>query len=147
MKWEFNDGGLQEAGYKSGSKDCTVRAIAIATGIKYETVLKDLWALNCNTKTKKRYPESCSPRDGQTGMKTVRKYMESIGWTWVPTMFIGSGCNVHLRDGELPDGRLVVRVSHHLTAVVNGVINDTHNCSRNEYRCVYGYFKKQETSK
>lgn len=50
--------------------------------------------------------------------------------------------HVHLRDGELPMGRLIVSVSRHLVAVIDGVIYDTHNCSRNGTRCVYGFWKQ-----
>jgi hypothetical protein len=41
---------------------------------------------------------------------------------------------------EVPAGPLLVKVSRHLTAVIDGVLYDTHNCSRDERRCVYGYF-------
>jgi hypothetical protein len=51
---------------------------------------------------------------------------------------------VHLAKDELPNGRLIVRVSKHITAVINGVIDDTHDCSRAGIRCVYGYFTKAE---
>jgi hypothetical protein len=64
------------------------------------------------------------------------------GWIWTPTMQIGQGCTVHLTDGELPGGRLVVSVSKHVTAVIDGVIHDTHNPSRGGTRCVYGYYQK-----
>jgi hypothetical protein len=66
--------------------------------------------------------------------------MESIGWRWVPTMQIGSGCKVHLRASELPRGRLVVKVTKHCVAVIDGVIHDTHDCARDGTRCVYGYY-------
>ena len=55
-------------------------------------------------------------------------------------MAIGQGCKVHLRADELPTGRLIVAVSKHITAVIDGVIHDTHDCSRSGTRCVYGYF-------
>jgi hypothetical protein len=55
-------------------------------------------------------------------------------------MAVGSGCKVHLRADELPSGRLIVRVSHHFAAVIDGVIHDTHDCSRGGTRCVYGYW-------
>jgi len=42
-------------------------------------------------------------------------------------MAIGSRCKVHLADGELPPGRLVVSVSKHYAAVIDGVIHDTHD--------------------
>ena len=45
-------------------------------------------------------------------------------------MHIGSGCKVHLRDGELPSGRLVVSVSKHMVAVVDGVIRRDAICLR-----------------
>lgn len=68
-------------------------------------------------------------------------------------MHIESGCTVHLVDGELPLGRLIVVVSRHLTAVIDGVIHDTYDPQRNTMyfgpdgkisriagRCVYGYW-------
>ena len=57
-------------------------------------------------------------------------------------MGIGTGCTVHLADGELPMGTLIVSVSRHLVAVIDGVIQDTHDCSRGGTRCVYGYWRK-----
>jgi hypothetical protein len=42
-------------------------------------------------------------------------------------MRIGSGCTVHLTADELPAGRIVVAVSKHYTAMVDGVIHDTHD--------------------
>jgi hypothetical protein len=68
--------------------------------------------------------------------------MESIDWRWVPTMQFGSVCKVYLREDELPSGRLVINVSKHTTAVIDGVIHDTHDPSRNGTRCVNGYFTK-----
>jgi len=58
-------------------------------------------------------------------------------------MAIGQGCKVHLRAEELPPGRLVVQVSKHVTAVIDGVIYDTHDCSRGGTRCVYGLWRKE----
>ena len=55
-------------------------------------------------------------------------------------MAIGSGCTVHLRADELPPGRLIVGVSRHTTAVINGVVHDTHDPTRGGTRCVYGYW-------
>ena len=56
-------------------------------------------------------------------------------------MKIGSGCKVHLSEDELPNGRLVCNLSGHVTCVIDGVINDTYDCSRDGKRCVYGYWK------
>jgi len=55
---------------------------------------------------------------------------------------VGAGCQVHLRPNELPNGILIVKVSKHLTAVIDGVMYDTHDPSRGGSRCVYGYYLK-----
>src|SRR5215469_9655144 len=72
--------------------------------------------------------------------RTCQRVLESLGWRWVPTMRIGAGCRVHLKAAELPAGRLIVRCSKHTTAVIDGIIHDTYDPSRNGTRCVYGYF-------
>jgi len=76
----------------------------------------------------------------RTGLRknTVKEYLRDIGWRWTPTMHIGSGCKVHLRAGELPPGRLIVALSKHLCAVIDGVIHDTHDCSRGGRRSFTG---------
>merc|ERR1712178_77188 len=67
-----------------------------------------------------------------------------MGWKWTATMRFGQGCKVHLCREELPAGRLVCRVTKHMVAVIDGVIHDTGDCSRDSTRCVYGYFSKDE---
>lgn len=152
MRFEYDDGGREAAGFKGKTGDCVCRSIAIATGKPYKEVYDALNALGKAEKPRKRGRSSA-----RTGIQipTIRKYMASIGWTWVPCMQIGQGCKVHLTDGELPMGRLVVSVSKHCTAVIDGVIHDTHDPQREIHwmeggkptghisrRCVYGYFKQ-----
>jgi hypothetical protein len=38
MKFQYNDGGRKDAGYKGFTGDCGTRAIAIVTGLSYQTV-------------------------------------------------------------------------------------------------------------
>jgi len=83
-----------------------------------------------------------SPRTG-VPRHIYQAYLEEQGFVWVPTMKVGQGCTVHLRAEELPGGTIVCRLSRHLTTVVDGVIRDTFDPSRNGTRCVYGYFKKE----
>src|SRR3990167_4982747 len=109
-----DDGGRAAAGYKGTTGDCVVRAIAIATEKPYQSVYDDLFALNQHQKGKLR---GASPRDGGTKTAPIRKYMESLGWKFTPTMGFGTGCKVHLRTDELPTGRIIVRLSKHLAAV------------------------------
>lgn len=134
MLWIFSDGGRKEAGYKGDVRDCACRSIAIATGKPYQEIYKGL-----NDLSKSMHKKS-SARDGMN-KDVIRKFMELEGWEWVPTMFIGKGCKVHLTDGELPTGRLIVSVSKHITAVIDSVIHDDHDPQRASGRCVYGYWK------
>lgn len=145
-KFQVNDGGRAAAGYKGKAGDCVCRAVAIASGRPYQEIYDRLAKGNAAQRKGKR--SRPSKGDGQetadhgiiVRRKWFKDYMVELGATWVPTMKIGSGCQVHLRSDELPAGRLVVAVSRHYTTVINGVINDTYDCSREGTRCVYGYW-------
>ena len=134
----YDDGGRADAGYKGEAGDCACRAVAIVLERPYADVYAEL-----NEAAKRERPsmrrKRSSAREG-VHTRTMRRYLEELGWTWVPTMEIGSGCRVHLRADELPGGRIIARVSKHYTAVIDGVIHDTHDPSRDGTRCVYGYF-------
>jgi len=137
MDYIYDDGGRELSGYKGYVGDCVVRSISIATGKPYKEVYKSLFNLN---KENNKCNKDNSPRNGNTSMETIKQYLSKIGWKWVPTMGIGTGCKVHLNKTELPSDRIIVRVSKHLAAVINGILHDTYDCSRNGTRCVYGYF-------
>ena len=141
MLWVYDDGGRQDAGYRGTASDCTVRAIAIATETPYKEVYDALNGLARTHERPRKGGKRSSSRTGVTN-KTSARYLQSLRWRWTPTMGIGTGCKVHLKDGELPPGRLVVSVSRHLVAVVDGVIHDVYDCSRNGTRCVYGYWSR-----
>lgn len=133
----YDDGGRSLSGFKGSASDCVTRSIAIATGKAYKEVYDDLNVLAKNEK-KKRISSS---RNGVHRV-TYQKYLESLGWEWVSTMKVGSGCTTHLTREELPSGRIIARLSKHLVAVVDGVIHDTFDSARDGRRCVYGYFHK-----
>ena len=142
MEVQYTDGGRSAAGYKGRARDCVVRSIAIATGIPYQKVYDGIKLLaETEGYCKHNFPKS----NPETGVRPVTsgRYLESVGFVWVPLMSKGKRCRVHLRKDELPNGRLVVAVSGHLTAVINGVIYDDHDCSRSGARCVYGYYIKK----
>ena len=139
MEFQFNDGGREAAGYKGKASDCVTRAIAIATGKPYQGVYDAINECAVGERTGKKKKGISNARTG-VYKQTARKYLASIGWKWTPTMFIGQGCKVHLKASELPAGRLIVEVSNHTVAVIDGVIFDNHDCSRGETRCVYGYY-------
>ncbi len=133
--WVYNDGG--RSNYFRGEKagDCVTRAVAIVSGMDYKRVY-DTFA-----KLERARGNPRSARNGvRTQTKAFKDQMRTWGFTWVPTMFIGSGCQVHLRADELPQGRLVCMLSKHASAVIGGVINDTYDPSRGGKRAVYGYW-------
>lgn len=138
----YDDGGRAAAGYKGDTGDCVIRAIAIATGESYADVYAAINALAKSERTGKSKRGVSSARNGVYRV-TYDKYLIAAGWTWTPTMKIGQGCKVHLRREELPGGRLIVSLSKHLAAVIDGALHDTHDCSRDGARCVYGYWSKK----
>jgi hypothetical protein len=142
LPWIFDDGGRAAAGFRGQTSDCVCRAIAIATEVSYREIYDAL-----NTESTRERPRGRSQRSSaRTGVhkRTFRRYLEEHGWVFTPTMGIGTGCRVHLAVGELPKGRLIVSVSRHSVAVIDGVIHDTHDPTRNGRRCVYGYFSRKE---
>lgn len=170
MPYVYDDGGRSASGRKGFAGDCVCRAIAIAADLPYEEVYRRLAEGNGGERTPKpsRHTYDSAKinrrlnavtkrgRTARSGIHVKRtwfkKYMHELGFVWVATMGVGTGCKVHLAAGELPAGRLVVSVSKHYTAVVDGVVRDTHNPQRSTIwyehnvpvrtaqRCVYGYW-------
>ena len=143
-RWVFDDGGRAAAGFKGEAGDCGTRAIAVATGLPYRQVYD---AINLFAQGE-RLRGDRQRSNARTGVHkvTLDRFLSALGWNWTPTMAIGSGCRVHLCREELPPGRLIVRVSKHITAVVDGLIRDTHDPSRLGTRCVYGYWHLEQAS-
>lgn len=143
MNFQHDDGGRAAAGFKGSAGDCVCRAIAIASGRPYGEIYKRLADGMGSQRAGKAGKRPRSAREGvDVGRKWFRDFMTDLGFAWTSTMSIGSGCKVHLRDGELPTGRLIVAVSRHYTAVVDGIIRDTHDPQRGGARCVYGYWRR-----
>jgi len=139
-----NDGGRAASGYRGETGDCVARAIAIITEQPYHKVYANLALVNQTMlKTDRRKTAGIySAANGIYIRSTIfKRHMQKLGFVWVPTMNIGTGCQIRLRAEELPKGRLIVRLSGHVSAVINGVIYDNHDPSRDGTRCVYGYWK------
>jgi hypothetical protein len=131
MQFIYDDGGRSAAGFKGNAGDCVCRAIAIATQQPYRKVFDDLSGFGWFPGNRmKRDPDGLFRSRPDNEKALTREYLATLGWKWTPTTHIGSGCKVHLADGELPMGRLIVRVSKHLTTVIDGVIRDTFNPER-----------------
>lgn len=159
MNFVKDDGGRAAAGFKGHAGDCVARAVAIAAEMPY----KEIYARLSSGAGNERKTRGATARSGiHTKRKWFKEFMKALGFEWTPTMGIGTGCKVHLTDGELPMGRLVVAVSRHYTAVIDGVVRDTYDPQREAHvmtfngatssddprvthsiqrRCVYGYWK------
>lgn len=138
----YNDGGRAAAGFRGETSDCVCRAIAIVTGHPYAEVY-DL--INTLAGLERPGSRRCKGRrsNARNGVKrrTIQRVMTHLGLTWTPIMGIGTGCKVHLKDGEVPrTGRHVLSLSVHVCALVDGVVHDTSDPSRDGTRCVYGYW-------
>jgi len=97
--------------------DCVKRAITICSGLDYNTVqtLLNIYKRNV-TKTKKINED-----------KNWTPYVEKVlGWKKINgflNMKVGEFAKEH------PEGVYLISVRKHLTAVVDGVVQDTWNCS------------------
>ena len=109
MKFKYNDGGRKKAGYKGQDNDCVVRAIAIVLEIPYKDVYDALY----------------NPRG--VYIETYDKYLVERGYRYK-----------RFRRKELPPGRLIIRIDRHIYAVLDGVVNDTHNWNQK----IFGYYEK-----
>lgn len=129
LTFQYNDGGRSKYYRAKNVGDCVVRATSIITGRNYKEIYNLYKAASGDT-----------PRNG-VSKKVLKKVIEQLGGKWVACMTIGSGCKVHLAANEIPmDKRMIISLSGHLTAVINGVINDIYDPSRDGARCVYGYW-------
>lgn len=147
MKVVITDGGRKAAGFTGKARgDCVARAIAIVTGKPYREVYDRLAEGNVTQRASKRTGRKT--RSASDGINVKRKwcqdYMRELGFVWTPTMGIGTGCKVHLKASELPKGRLIVSLSKHWTAVIDGTIHDVYNPDRGGTRCVYGYYRLEK---
>ena len=143
LDFNYNDGGRSKYFKTEKVGDCVCRAIAIANNMDYKEVYDLINKYSKRERTSLRKKSVSSARNG-VYKETIKKILEDLGWTWVATMGIGKGCQVHLRKDEIPmNETIIVNVSKHTTCVKDGVINDTYDCSRHGNRCVYGYFIKR----
>ena len=134
MDFVYSDGGRSKYFKAKNVRDCVVRAICNASGKDYKEVYKRINQLSVGDK------HNSSSRNG-VNKKIYKKYIEKeLGWVWVSTANIGQVDKTHLCEDELPMGNLIVRCSHHLTCVKDGVLYDTYDCTRDDNRLVYGYW-------
>jgi len=149
-----NDGGRSKSGIARGRGDgvgdCVTCAIAITTGKPYREVhdaltaatvrhvaaASDAWA----RRARRRGGVRAFSADHGVMDAVYGPYLEQLGWRFTSTKELPRGRGVHLRADELPGGRLIVQLPGHLTAVIDGVIHDTSDCSDEGRRRIRGYW-------
>jgi hypothetical protein len=152
-----DDGGRSESGVPradKGAGDCVARSIAIATGKPYAEVYEGLKAGHARWKKRLRpgsiwhgYEQRRRKEEVEHGCseKVYAPYLKSLGWKYTDT----SDRRVYLRPGALPEGRLIVLVSRHSLALIDGVIHDTHDSGgsgRKGKVRVQGYWSRTQGS-
>jgi hypothetical protein len=127
--YKYNDGGREEAGFKSKS-DCGIRAVAIACDMSY----------NESRKLLKEYAKRGKQGNGQISNGIYKEDMDaalrSIGWKWFSApKFEGRKA----RYKDIPGGRFIARMAKHYAAVIDGDLLDSWDSSD---KMVYGYWGK-----
>jgi len=124
---KIHDGGRRLAGYKGKTGDCVTRAIAIVTGYPYKSVYDIV-----DHAGKESGYKNNSASKGVNGYVTDA-LMDAFGGT-----FHSLPKGTYLKDGMLPQGRVVVLLEEHVLAVIDGVAYDNHE---NPYRQeIFGYW-------
>lgn len=106
LPWREDDGGRRAAGYPV-QRDCSVRAVALATGMSYRDVYVALAG----------FAPTCGVESAVSD-----RLLGAAGFSYTST----AGRTVRLRSDELPRLPLmVVSMWEHLTVVAGGTIVDT----------------------
>jgi len=145
MPWVYNDAGYKGSGFRYKHGNGVIIALAIATGQRYVTVYNEIYRRQCDfvrkTRSKRVKEKGAAIEDAGVWPQVSKQYLLDLGWTWTPTMAIGSGTTMHLAYDELPDEVLLIAsVSRNLVTVVNGIAQATHDPSRAGSRAVYGFW-------
>ena len=128
--FKYNDGGRKDAGFKGVAGDCGARAMAIALGLDYKAVYKELAQANADNGRAK------SARNG-INKDIYSEVLKRYGWVWHKSpQFDGRKA----RCSDMPAGTVIAKQAHHFVAVIDGVANDIWDCT---HRMVYGYWVKQ----
>ena len=132
MSYRHDDGG-RAAYFRGSAGDCVTRAIAIAAELDYRAVYDEL-----HVRAKDLGLKKPSPRSG-TNPKAYLPYLEALGFRWVPLVKVGmTGPKPRYTDAP-QQGRIILRMGKHLSALIDGAIHDTWD---SRHRAVYGYWTR-----
>jgi hypothetical protein len=114
MRYNYNDGGRRDAGYKGERGDCVTRAIAIATGTSYRQVYRELTEL-----TKSMTGGLDTSVANGCSDEVAHRYLIDLGWSVVLTP------KTYLKDAPRDQRILVSLTERHNVAVINGTVHDS----------------------
>ncbi len=131
--WVYNSGGYEKD--KNQLPNCPyTRAISVATGMDY----KDCYMLINKYIEEEGYDELYIQNCRQEIVKTViKKILADLNIQNCWRSKFSQGCIIHLKKEELPLGTIIVQISKGLTTLIDGVIQDIYDPSRDGTRCVY----------
>jgi hypothetical protein len=124
IKFEYDDGGRQDAGFSEYAKDCVTRSVKIILGCDYLKAYELVNKYIDQIETKK-VSHACMGVNNST----TKKLFGFLGMKWHPS-------------NNLPKrkGKYILNMPNHVCAFVDGVVKDTHNYFEKTNR-VYGYWK------
>lgn len=138
MIWVYDDGGRAASGREGEADDDVARSLAISTNTPYDTVYRAVAEM---------YRNSGGPRTARQRIPArIWKPWLNEWFGWTPLVTVGSGIHVHVADGELPaTGRYILRLSSHLSSLIDGKIRDAWDPGRDGTRAVYGWWRVDPT--
>lgn len=122
IKYEYSDGGRvwsphKKDGLSKKQMDCVIRAIAIALEVPYDLV----WQWTCPI--------------GYDADDQLKSILDALGRKMEKVQTIKKGQRRRMTAMDMPkEGRFILRLAGHWSALVDGVVKDTWDC-RN--KCVY----------
>lgn len=135
IKFTKDDGGRSAAGFKGDTGDCVTRAIAIATGIEYKKVRKELmqrqsdWRTTGSRKAKRQ--TSNSVRNG-CNKEVYEPYLDSLGWEKESLVKFGWHSRSKMTAEDMPRGVVIMYVQSgrrgHLATMIDHVLHDSWDC-------------------
>ena len=124
MRYQKNDGGRSIYFNGQNADDCVIRSISIALSQDYLETFNDLFDL---ARSMGYLPNS---------QKVFEKYLKTKGWVKNKTLYKpDSRRRYEINEWRLLSGdralphRCLIKTSGHLTAVVDGVLRDSWDCS------------------
>ena len=134
IRFVVSDGGRKASGRRGFVGDCVVRSICIVSGRPYEEVYMSI--TRRGRVGKKPYRKHYSARQGVISREAwFREYMDSIGFEWHKVQR-----GVPISSPVFACGRFVLDIRRHYTAMLDGVLHDTYDCSLDGRRKVCGYW-------